>query len=38
MMGDGATLALIEGPPQVTTGGVRIRVDADDVKEGKPMA
>ena len=30
--------ALIEGPPQVTTGGVRIHVDADDMEEGTPTA
>ena len=30
--------ALIEGPPQVTTGWVRIHVDADDVEEGTPTA
>ena len=30
--------ALIEGPPQVTTGWVRIHVDADDIEEGTPTA
>ena len=30
--------ALIEGPPQVTTGWVRIHVDADGVEEGTPTA
>ena len=30
--------ALIEGPPQVTTGWVRIHVDADNVREGTPTA
>ncbi len=30
--------ALIEGPPQVTTGWVRIHVDADDIDEGTPTA
>ena len=30
--------ALIEGPPQVTTGWVRIHVDADDMEEGTPTA
>jgi hypothetical protein len=30
--------AQIEGPPQVTTGWVRIHVDADDVEKGTPTA
>jgi hypothetical protein len=30
--------ALIEGPPQVTTGWVHIHVDADDLEEGTPTA
>jgi hypothetical protein len=30
--------ALIEGPPQITTGWIRIHVDANDVEEDTPTA